>query len=191
MKDIQVRDFMVPLAEYATVSQDATLCDAIIALRKAQADFEQSRYRHRAVLVFDQNDRVVGKLSQMDIIKALEPDFARQVSQAHLSRFGISKGYIESLMRTQGLWSMPVPDLCSKSALSKVKDIMYTPTKGEYIEGSASLQQAVHRLIIGHHHSLLVTEGEEIVGVLRLTDVFALISEEMIRTFAGQKGPPL
>ena len=54
----------------------------------------------------------------------------------------------------------------------KVKDIMYTPAEGEYVSEHAMLDTAIHQLVVGHHHSLLVTRGEEIVGVLRLTDVF-------------------
>ncbi len=54
MKTFTVLDLMVPLSEYATVSDDASLCDAIVALEKAQEEFDQTRYRHRAILVFDQ-----------------------------------------------------------------------------------------------------------------------------------------
>jgi CBS domain containing-hemolysin-like protein len=57
----------------------------------------------------------------------------------------------------------------------KVKEIMYTPTEGEYVDDEATLDQAIHQLVIGRHQSLLVTKGEDIVGILRLTDVFAEI----------------
>jgi hypothetical protein len=36
---------------------------------------------------------------------------------------------------------------------------------------------------MGRHQSLLVTKGEEIVGVLRLTDVFREISERISSCF--------
>ena len=49
---------------------------------------------------------------------------------------------------------------------------MYTPAEGEYIKEDATMDQAINQLIIGHHHSLLVTKGNEIVGILRLADVF-------------------
>ena len=79
MKNLHVKDLMIPLAEYATVSQDATLFDAIQALKKAQAKFDQNRYPHRAILVYDEDKKVVGKLSQMDIIKSLEPNYAEKL----------------------------------------------------------------------------------------------------------------
>jgi CBS domain-containing protein len=57
---------------------------------------------------------------------------------------------------------------------------MYTPTEGEYVPQDASLDQALHQLVVGHHQSLLVTkDGKEIVGILRLTDVFQEVCEMM------------
>ena len=53
---------------------------------------------------------------------------------------------------------------------------MYTPEAGEYILDDFPISMAFHRLVIGSHHSLLVTNRDgQIVGILRLTDVFALV----------------
>ncbi len=54
---------------------------------------------------------------------------------------------------------------------------MYKPTEGEYIAETASLSEAVLLLVAGHHQSLLVTRDKEIVGIIRLTDVFEKISD--------------
>jgi hypothetical protein len=53
-----------------------------------------------------------------------------------------------------------------------VKDIMHTLTEREYIEESAPLDEAIHQLIMGHHQSLIVTRGEGITGILKLSDIF-------------------
>jgi hypothetical protein len=44
MNTIQVKDMMVALDDYATVSEDATLYDAVIALENAQEQYEKSQY---------------------------------------------------------------------------------------------------------------------------------------------------
>lgn len=183
MKDVSVLEMMVPIAEYATVSHDATLHEAILSLEKARADFEEECYGHRSILVHDENDRIVGKLSQMDVIKALEPDFAKKLAGANLSRFGISTGYIESVLRDHDFWRLPMDQLCSTAGRQKIADIMYIPTEGEYVRSEASLQEAVHRLVLGHHHSLLVVAGNDIVGELRLADVFASVCQTMKKVF--------
>jgi len=76
------------------------------------------------------------------------------------------------MMDQFNLWNKPLDDICKKASSMKVKDFMYTPTEGEYIEESATLDQGIHQLIVGHHQSLLVTRDKEIVGILRVTDVF-------------------
>jgi hypothetical protein len=39
MKNFRVKDLMVPLSEYATVDEDATLYEAVVALEKAQEEY--------------------------------------------------------------------------------------------------------------------------------------------------------
>jgi CBS domain-containing protein len=84
------------------------------------------------------------------------------------------------MMEQYSLWDRPIGSLCLTAAKEKVKEIMYTPTEGEYIEEDVSMDAAIHRLVLGHHHSLLVTRGRDIVGILRLTDVFSLISQKLL-----------
>ena len=179
MKTLTVQELMVPLSEYTTVSEEATLYDAVLALEKAQQSFDPKKHRHRAVLVYDKKHRVVGKLGQMDILKTLEPKYAEMGDLVPLSRAGFSPEFLKSMIEKFALWDKPLTDICSKAAGLKVKDIMYTPTKGEYVEEDASLGEAIHQLVMGHHQSLLVTRGKKIVGILRLVDVFGRICEAM------------
>ncbi len=179
MKSIQVKELMVPLAQYATVSEDATLYEAVVALKAAQECLDPSRHKHRAILVYDAKKRIVGKLSQLDVLKSLEPKYEDIGKLDAISRFGFSREFVSSMLKNYGLWEKPLQDLCKKAAQKKVKDIMYTPGKGEYISDEDSLDAAIHQLIMGQHQSLLVTHGEEIVGVLRLTDVFEAVCDAM------------
>ena len=48
---------------------------------------------------------------------------------------------------------------------------MQSPSENEYIDEDTSLDIAAHQLITGFHLSLLVRKGEDIVGVLRLSDI--------------------
>jgi CBS domain-containing protein len=178
MQTIKVKEVMVPIQDYATVSESATIFDAVLALEKAQAEFDQSRYRHRAILVFNDKKKIVGKISQLDLLKALEPKYGKMLDAKALSRTGYSADYIESFSY-KGFWTKPLDDICRKSSGMEVGSFMYTPKEGEYIREDAELNEAVHKLIIGKHHSLLVTRGEDIVGVLRLTDVFKLVCERI------------
>jgi CBS domain-containing protein len=179
MKNIKVKDLMVPLAEYATVSEDATLYEAILALEESMEKFTQRLYKYRAILVLDKNNRVVGKLSQLDVLRGLEPKYAKIGDMKALSRFGFSRDFIKSMLVNYDLWQKPLEDICKKAAQLKVKDIMYTPSEGEYVEEDATLDQAIHQLVLGHHQSLLVTRKKEIIGIFRLSDLFKEIWDQV------------
>lgn len=180
MKTRMVKDLMVPLQEYATVNEEASLYAAVLALEEAQKRFHQDRYKHRAILVLDASGRVAGKLSQLDVLKGLEAGYKKMGDFKGISHTGFSTEFIKSMVDKYDLWKKPLEDICRRSPHIKVKDIMYTPTEGEYVPMDATLDQAIHQLVVGHHQSLLVTrDGKEIVGILRLTDVFQEISERI------------
>ena len=177
MKTCTVKELMVPLSEYAAVSEDATLLDAVLALEEAQERFDRERYRHRAVLVLDQDHHVVGKLSQHDVIRALEPNYKKieKEEQGVFKKFGLSDIFVKRVLEEYCLWEKPLENLCKKAVSQKVKQFMCTPTEAEYVEADATLDEAIHRMIVGEHQSLLVTREGKIVGILRLTDLFEMI----------------
>jgi CBS domain-containing protein len=185
MKHTMVKELMVPLSEYATVSENATLLEAIHALEDAQATFDQTRYPHRAILVYDKNDRIVGKLSQHDVISAMEPKYRKVSELKGMARFGISSKLLNPMFEQYKFWDTPLSVLCKSAAKLKVGDIMYTPSESEYIKENDSMDEAIHRLHIGQHQSLLVTRDRDIVGILRLTDVFATVCEAMMENSGG------
>jgi len=177
MKEVYIKDLMVPLSDYATISQDATLHCAMLALEEALKAPTPSHHPHRAVLVLDETGHTVGKLSHFDLIRAFEPRYNEIEDSPTVKRLGFSASFIQSTMEDQGLWQQPLDDLCVKADQILVKDIMYTPAEGEYVEEDATLNTGIHQLIIGRHQSLLVTRDSKVVGVLRLTDVFSEIGK--------------
>ena len=177
MQSIKVKDIMVPTSEYTTVSEDATLYEAMKILGNALAEFNEAKNKHRAVLVLDNDNRVVGKLSQIDVLRGLEPGYRDVKAPAELKHWALSKETINNMMKDLQLWQRPLEDICKKANSIYVRDIMYTPAEGEYVNQQASLDEAIHQLVIGHHQSLLVVENNRVTGILRLTDVFNSLIE--------------
>ena len=178
MQQMKIKDLMVPLKEYATVSQDASLFEAVMALEEAQKKITEG-YKHRAILALDKDGNVVGKVSQLDVLRGLEPKYNEIGDVKSLSKWGLTEKFIQSMMKHYELWEKPLDDICTKAAELKVKDVMYKPKEGEYVSQDATVDAAIHQLIVGHHQSLLVTEGNKIVGILRLTDVFKAVCERI------------
>jgi CBS domain-containing protein len=181
MEKKTVKDLMVPLDEYATVSQDATLYEAVLALERAQEKLDRERhpYMHRAILVFDHNNRIVGKISQLDVLRALEPKYVEMGDSRSLSKAGFSPNFLRNMLEQYSLLAESFDVVCKKAGKVKVKDFMYMPSEGEYVKETTTLREAIHRFVMGHHQSLLVTKGTDIVGILRLTDVFKEVFQTM------------
>ncbi|EFK06801.1 CBS domain protein [delta proteobacterium NaphS2] len=179
MSEYRVKELMVPLSEYATVPVGSTLFEAVLALEEAQEEFDHTKYKHRAILILDKNNRVIGKLGQLDVLRALEPKDENAEKIGELGQFGFSPSFIHKLRKQRRLKAAPMKDVCSKASKLKVEDFMQTPSEGEFIEAEAYLDMAIMQLVTGPHISLLVTHNEEIIGILRMTDAFAAVFHTM------------
>lgn len=176
MKKIAIKELMVSLEEYATVPEDATLSDGIVALELAQQAFDHTKYRHRAILVLDKTKRPIGKISQIDALKALEPKYKEIQGKDTKSAFRhFSRMFLNSMIEHHGLFDGTLDDLRKRAARIRVRDFMHTLSADECLDENATLDEAIHILIMSHQQSLLVTRNSEIVGILRLTDVFSAV----------------
>ena len=179
MKTIFVKDLMVPLEGYATVPQEATLREAVLALEKAQMALDPSQYKHRAILVLDESGKVVSKITMKNILIVLEPNYGKVEGIEVLERSGYSPDLIKSMLEDSALWAEPLQFVRERATKLKVSEFIQAPSEGEYIDENATLGEAIHQLVVYPHHSLLVTSGDEVVGILRLSDVFAKICDEI------------
>lgn len=177
MKSKKITDLMVPLSEYATASEEATLYEAVMALEEAQEKFPAERYRHRAVLVLDAEGHVCGKVGQTEILRALEPKYETILERESLAHTGLTRAFMKSLMEHYSLWAGAMQDICKKASEQRIKDFMRTPADGEYVEAEATMDEAIHQLVVGGYQSLLVRRDDTVIGLLRLTDVFSVVSE--------------
>jgi CBS-domain-containing membrane protein len=129
------------------------------------------------VLVLDDQGNVVGKVGQIDILRALEPKYDELEQPSSRLHTGFSRQFLKSLMERHDLWQQAVQDICSEAANRKVKAFMVTPSEGEFVNENAPLEEAIHQLVMGRHQSVLVLRQKKIVGILRLTDVFETLSK--------------
>ena len=180
MKNINVSELMVPLSEYATVPLSATLGDAVGALIQAQKGFDPSRYPHRAVLVVNEKNEVVGKISQANVLKALEPRYFDELGiDGDMGIHRLSNYFLKSMVDKYNLFKEPFDEACTRAAQLAIEKIMYSPKASDYIDKDDSLGVAIHRLVLGCHQSLLVRDGSTVTGILRLTDIFAAAAAVM------------
>lgn len=178
MKTKSVKDVMLPLSGYAVVSLDATLRDALKELDRAQMNLPAGKQPHRAVLVADENGEIVGKLGHLGFLKALEPKYDVFGDMDRLSRAGVSEEFVNSMMDNFRFWTDDFSRLSQRARIVMIKEVM-TPVD-ENISQDASLAEAIHRMIMWQTLSILVTRGDEVVGILRLSDLFTEVASYVV-----------
>ena len=76
-----VKDLTVPIAKFPRISDTATFSGAVMALERAQEEYLSGKREQRILLVTDSENKVVGKLSPLDVVRGLEPDYETLVDQ--------------------------------------------------------------------------------------------------------------
>lgn len=182
MRDLSLIDLMVPVEDYASIPQGASILEGILALKKAQRRKfrdDPERHRDRAILVKDAQGEIIGKLSMWSIIGCLEPSYNRvkggAASSKAASRVGSGRDVIEESMQSAHLWRSRLRTIADETANMKIQDLMHAPREKELIDEGSSVETAIHQLVAGHFMSLLVTRNSRIIGILRLVDVFEAV----------------
>ncbi len=181
MQSTSIKGIIIPLSDYTTVNEDASLYDAVAELEKTRQKFKDQLYTHYSVIVLNDKNEVIGRLTQLDALKALEPKYLK-IGVSPLSRHGgLSQLHIDSMADAYNLFEEPLDHLCQKASELKVKDFIEPPAETDFIDEEATLNEAIHQFIMGnqHYQTILVRRGEEVIGVLRVHEVFHEISSRI------------
>jgi CBS domain-containing protein len=176
-----VKDLMVPISEYATIPEGSTLFDAIVTLGNAKVKTSGAIVPHWLVLIMGKNKKVLGKLSQLDILRALAPKDAVTDRIDEMGKFGFSSHFIARLRDEYRMKKSFLEDFYTNPATMsmKVEDFMQTITHTEFVDENTTLDTAANLMFVKNRLSLLVTCEDRFVGVLRLSDVFSTVLNTM------------
>lgn len=178
MENKKVRDLMIQTEKFPRISDSATFYEALLALESAQKKYLSGESEQRILLVEDGEGKIMGKLSPIDLLRGLETNYHRMDTQKILSRFGLD--YIwKSMQEDYGLWGNPFEDLCRKAAGIRIKDFIEAPPEGQCVSIEDTLVKCFHRFVMNRHDALFVLSGDEIVGLLRFSDVYRRASRVM------------
>lgn len=172
---LKVKDLMIPFSQCATVAQDASLHEAVLALETTRLRSDRFDYRPRVLLVYDHDYRIVGTLRQHEVVRSLESRYKNMAELVEEAGRPLTSDSALSIMRSRRMWREPLSEMCRKASQIRVRDIMSVPGEGESISEEAPLQEAIHLLVLGNHLSLMVNGQKGFVGIIRLSDVFFYI----------------
>jgi len=171
MEEKSVKDVMIPLADYTTITQDNTVREAIDKLRESfRAKVSTSRIMetgHRSILVFDERGKIRGILTIIDFLNAIMP--------AYLS--APKPSMADSIQYSPMFWSGMFQREVMRLAGKKIKDVM-SPAPSS-INANANLMEAAYTMIKLNQRRLTVELSGEIVGVIREQDLFFEIEKIM------------
>ncbi|SLM28522.1 conserved hypothetical protein [Desulfamplus magnetovallimortis] len=199
-----VKDSMVPISEYPTISEGATLMEAVFALENAKTNTicsnksvettddtkmgncKTSAFKgkepvdnnpHWILLIVNSEGKVIGKLSQLNILTALETKNEGMKNIEQIRKFGFSSKYITRLREDAYLKNTSIDKIYADPEIMgmKVEDFMKEVADNDFIDENTSLATAAYQMASRKRLSMLVTREEEVVGVLRLSDVFTLV----------------
>jgi CBS domain containing-hemolysin-like protein len=175
MKKIFVKELMIPISNYVTVNKADTLVNVLQALESArQAD----AHAHRDAIVVGPDGRFVGKVTMIDIFRALEPNYKKMMSKS--SDGTLTKAWVMKAVKSFNLWSEPEADICQRGARKTVAEVMHTPRSFEFLQADDTLEKALNLYVMGVHQPLIVKSGDTVAGVLRFGDIFEVVRKELL-----------
>ncbi|MGD8881541.1 MAG: CBS domain-containing protein [Desulfobacterales bacterium] len=143
----KIKDMVIPLSEYPHIPYWGTLREAIVQFNAAY------EIGHHAVLVFDEAYKLVGILLQKDVLKGLEPKFAQHYEDG-----------------VPILWDELLQTGSEKRLAQPVKEFM-SEVKAT-IDIDDSILKASHIMLQEDNDLLPVMEGDKLIGVLRMDELF-------------------
>jgi CheY-like chemotaxis protein len=159
-----VRDVMIPIAEYTTLTEEHTVREAIRKLRESfTAKVSTSHIMetgHRSLLVFDRRGDLKGILSIADLLRAIMPAYltAPKPSMADSIQY--------SPMFWSGMFTREVKQLAQRP----IREVMSPAPLA--IAGDANLMAAAYKMIQHARRRLAVMDAGQVVGVIREQDLF-------------------
>jgi len=180
MKSKTASDLMTPLDKYPVVDISATVIDAVLKLEKSRRNMEPGRQPFQAILVADGEGRIVGKLGQLTLLKALLPGHRNLVDRDTLEKAGVSDTIIETALDHLRAFQHEFSEMCARDSALPVREVMH-PIR-EHIDISASMGEVIHSMVVWQTLSLLVNESGRPVGLVRLSDITDAVIAEMVRS---------
>lgn len=168
----RVMGVMVPLQEYTTLGGDATIREAVAAL-KASFISKESTSRimetgHRSILILDEKGRLEGFLAIRDLLEMAMPPYLKAPKPSTA----------DSIQYSPMFWKNMFSQTILANAETKLNDAMSPPPPT--IDGKASLMEAAYLMVSNNARRLVVELSGSVAGVIREQDLFFAI-ERILR----------
>ncbi len=163
----KVKDIMTKVDNYTTVSVDMTIREAVGKLMDSLTRLASGNLireaGHRALIVFDRDKNYVGLLRMKDLIREVRPSYLSVPESSKADSVQFSHVFTGGW---DGLFSIQMKELADK----KIGEL--TLDSPPMIDENANLMEVADLLFKTQRTRLMVTSGQNIVGILREQDLF-------------------
>ncbi|ACV61901.1 CBS domain-containing protein [Desulfofarcimen acetoxidans DSM 771] len=156
-----VEEIMIPVEDYQKIAEDATVYDAIKVIQNSFHRDGMAWHGHRSVLVINNCSQFVGVLTIRGLLKAAG-------LQELLDDIGIKS---ES-------WGWYYMQRLKENSI-RVRDVM-RPINSASVNAGDSIYEAAKVLLKYNVNSLPVLRNNQLVGVVRVLDIFAVIKNYFV-----------
>lgn len=174
--DKRARDVMIPAERYPKVYDSVSIRESIVALAASSVQLTDNHLIHpRHVLVLDEHDRLVGVVNRRNLILGLAP---RQASDAQMgpqwARSMAAMGTpadFDLLIRWGSLFSSGSLERSARPVGSIMRPLR------ALVQEDAPLSRVITTMLHHEMDMLPVAEGDKLVGVVLMTEIFDIIAE--------------
>lgn len=175
MKKISVKDIMIPISNYVTVKPKDNLVTVLQALESAR---QANAHAHRDAIVIDEGGTFIGKVTMLDIFRALEPNYRKMTGNKGAGT--LTKEFVMKAVKEFNLWMEPEATICQRGAKKTVAEVMHTPRSIEFLQEEDTLEKALNLYVMQVHQPLIVKNGDTVTGVLRFGDIFEVVRKTLL-----------
>ncbi|WP_051305690.1 CBS domain-containing protein [Desulfogranum mediterraneum] len=167
-----IRELIIPLERYPQVNEEQSVEEAVREVMAFHRDPAQLT-PHALVLVVNAHNQLVGRLSLMDILRGFAP---RLFASVQVEQFDGKEGEFPGLaaFHEESLYAEWTRNR-QKSIRPLVRPLDLT------LEADSHILKALV-MMSGHHaYHVPVTEGGQVIGVLRLEEIFMVTCNSYCR----------
>lgn len=158
-----IRDLVIPLDRYPHLNENQTLQEAIQTFMAFRAG-EQEELRYSFLLVFNDQNQLVGKLSLVNIMHGLAPQLLEATKVANFEGKEVDYPNLAFLYEDKVLGE------CGQNQKKSIKPLLQGIDF--LLPADTNILKAVTMMSHRNDFNVPVTEAKEIIGMLRLEEIF-------------------
>lgn len=179
-----VKDIYVKIDDYPNILESSPIGNAFYMMHSVLED----KHKYRSILVLDDNSHLKGYLSLRDLIRAVGPDYLHKVHPDVKGHQPFNfEGLGQNLSALSLLWqegfSVQQLQTEAKKPVSEYMTLM-----NEQVSLNDPVAKCLYLMLVKDLLMLPVVENEEVVGVIRLVDVFECLAQNVEKVWGpGQE----